>query len=103
MRHEPVIRQAPEQIRMPKVEDFSPVVKAEMDHRAQPHAAPVADDRGPMGLLKRITNSLGRRDEELPAADMTAPAPTAASCLNWRHQSHGTDRAGVRIGPVNAR
>jgi cell division protein FtsZ len=79
MRHEPVIRQAPEQIRMPKVEDFSPVVKAEMDHRSQPHAAPVTDDRGPMGLLKRITNSLGRRDEDMPVADMTAPAPTAAS------------------------
>jgi cell division protein FtsZ len=79
MRHEPVIRQAPEQVRMPKVEDFSPVVKAEMDHRSQPNAAPAAEDRGPMGLLKRITNSLGRRDEEAPAADMTAPAPTAAS------------------------
>jgi cell division protein FtsZ len=78
MRHEPIIRQAPEQVRMPKVEDFSPVVKAEMDHRAQPAAAP-AEDRGPMGLLKRITNSLGRREEETVAADMTTTAPSAAS------------------------
>ncbi|MGA1802633.1 cell division protein FtsZ [Rhizobium sp. HT1-10] len=78
MRQEPTIRQAPEPVRMPKVEDFSPVVKAEMDHRAQPH--PVApEERGPMGLLKRITNSLGRRDEDDVSADMTAPAPTAAS------------------------
>jgi cell division protein FtsZ len=75
---QPIIRQAPEQVRMPKVEDFSPVVKAEMDHRAQPNPV-AAEERGPMGLLKRITNSLGRRDEETPAADMTAAAPSAAS------------------------
>jgi cell division protein FtsZ len=77
VRQEPLIRQAAEPVRMPKVEDFSPVVKAEMDHRAQPN--PVAEERGPMGLLKRITNSLGRRDEDDVSADMTAPAPTAAS------------------------
>jgi cell division protein FtsZ len=77
-RQEPIIRQAPEQVRMPKVEDFSPVVKAEMDHRAQPNPV-AAEERGPMGLLKRITNSLGRRDEDAPAADMTAAAPSAAS------------------------
>jgi cell division protein FtsZ len=77
VRQEPIIRQQAEPVRMPKVEDFSPVVKAEMDHRSQPH--PVApEERGPMGLLKRITNSLGRRDEDDVAADMTA-APAAAS------------------------
>jgi cell division protein FtsZ len=32
-----------------------------------------------MGLLKRITNSLGRREEETVAADMTTTAPSAAS------------------------
>jgi cell division protein FtsZ len=77
MRQEPIIRHTAEPVRMPKVEDFSPVVKAEMDHRAQP--SPVVEERGPMGLLKRITNSLGRRDEDDVSADMTAPAPTAAS------------------------
>ncbi|KSV71369.1 cell division protein FtsZ [Sinorhizobium sp. GW3] len=76
----PVMRQQPEQVRMPKVEDFPPVVKAEMDRRAQP-AAPMQEERGPMGLLNRITSSLGLRDrEQTPAAaDMTASAPTAAS------------------------
>ena len=78
MRQEPVIRQAVEQVRMPKVEDFSPVVKAELDHRSQPAASQAADERGPMGLLKRITNSLGRREEDV-SADMTSGAPTAAS------------------------
>ncbi|KQV38482.1 MULTISPECIES: cell division protein FtsZ [unclassified Rhizobium] len=80
-RHEqaaPVIRDHAEQVRMPKVEDFPPMVKAEAEHRAQPAAH---EDRGPMGLLKRITNSLGRREEETHAvaADMTAGAPPAAS------------------------
>ncbi|MDL2397555.1 cell division protein FtsZ [Rhizobium mayense] len=79
VRQEPIIRQAPEQVRMPKVEDFPPVVKAEMEHRAQPVAAQASEERGPMGLLKRITNSLGRRDEDPAFNDMTASAPNAAS------------------------
>ncbi|MBY3221394.1 cell division protein FtsZ [Rhizobium laguerreae] len=78
VRQEPIIRQAPEPMRMPKVEDFPPVVQAELDHRAQPASAHAAEERGPMGLLKRITNSLGRRDDDAVAADMTA-APSAAS------------------------
>jgi cell division protein FtsZ len=32
-----------------------------------------------MGLLKRITNSLGRHQDEEPAADMTASAPATAA------------------------
>ncbi|MBY5538808.1 cell division protein FtsZ [Rhizobium leguminosarum] len=75
---EPIVRHAPEPMRMPKVEDFPPVVQAELDHRAQPASAHAAEERGPMGLLKRITNSLGRRDDDAVAADMTAapPAPS---------------------------
>ncbi|MQW85846.1 cell division protein FtsZ [Sinorhizobium saheli] len=75
----PVVRQHAEPIRMPKVEDFPPVVKAEMDHRAQP--APAPEERGPMGLLNRITSSLGlrERDSQNVSADMTAAAPSAAS------------------------
>ncbi|HLP67822.1 MAG TPA: cell division protein FtsZ, partial [Rhizobium sp.] len=82
VRVEPVaqpVRQTVEQVRMPKVEDFPPVVRAEMDHRASAAPAP-QDERGPMGLLKRITSSLGRHHEEEPVnADMTASAPAAAS------------------------
>jgi len=64
--------------RMPKVEDFPPVVQAEIDHRSQPAVAQAAhEERGPMGLLKRITNSLNRREEEV-APEMTS-APAAAS------------------------
>jgi cell division protein FtsZ len=61
-------------VRMPKVEDFPPAVKAEMDHRAQP-VQHVQEERGPMGLLKRITNSLGRREED----DVVATEPAAAA------------------------
>lgn len=74
--HEPApVARAPEPVRMPKVEDFPPVVKAEMDHRAHPASA-VPEERGPMGLLKRITNSLGRRDEDeaVPSDMMDAPS-----------------------------
>lgn len=76
VRHEPVapVMRAPEPARMPKVEDFPPTVKAEMDHRQNPAAVASQEERGPMGLLKRITNSLGRREED----DHTAAAPAAA-------------------------
>ena len=71
----PSVSPVVEPARMPKIEDFPPVVKAEMERRAQP-VAQVQEERGPMGLLKRITNSLGRRDEEETAvAEAVAPAP----------------------------
>lgn len=59
---------------MPKVEDFPPVVKAEIEHRSSPHAASHAEERGPMGLLKRLTRR-GRKEEEAAPSDMTAGAP----------------------------
>ena len=74
----PSISPVMEPVRMPKVEDFPPVVQAEMEHRTH-QVQHVQEERGPMGLLKRITNSLGRREDEAVNADMTAPAPSAAS------------------------
>jgi cell division protein FtsZ len=47
--------------RMPRVEDFPPVARAEL---AQHAPQPEHDERGPMGLLKRLTNGLARREEE---------------------------------------
>ena len=69
--------------RMPRVEDFPPTVKAEVD--AQAGRAADQEDRGPMGLLKRLTNGLSRREEEpakLQAAQprepkLRQPAPDA--------------------------
>jgi len=48
--------------RMPRVEDFPPVVKAEVEAKSRP--AEHHENGGPMGLLKRLTNGLTRREEE---------------------------------------
>ncbi|MCP9232167.1 cell division protein FtsZ [Mesorhizobium sp. M0045] len=47
--------------RMPRVEDFPPQVKAEVEAKARPADH---ENSGPMGLLKRLTNGLTRREEE---------------------------------------
>jgi cell division protein FtsZ len=43
-------RSEPEPTRMPRIEDFPPVVKAEMEQRDAPHGQ--SDERGPMGLAQ---------------------------------------------------
>jgi cell division protein FtsZ len=58
------------QPRMPRVEDFPPVVKAELQARSG--AEPGGEDKGPMGLLKRLTTGLSRREDE-PARGAGAP------------------------------
>ena len=73
MQAAPEMQMEPHATRMPRVEDFPPVVKAEMEHRAAPQGH--ADERGPMGLLKRISSTLGRREEDDVAH--TAPAAQA--------------------------
>lgn len=47
--------------RMPRVEDFPPVVKAEVEAKSRPVDQ---DSTGPMSLLKRLTVGLTRREEE---------------------------------------
>jgi cell division protein FtsZ len=54
------------QPRMPRVEDFPPVVRAEVE-AARRAPEQQHEDRGPMGLLKRLTNGLSSRREEEPA------------------------------------
>jgi cell division protein FtsZ len=56
--------------RMPKVEDFPPVVRAEVEARRNP-AEP--ENNGPMGLLKRLTTGLTRREEEPAKLQPAAP------------------------------
>lgn len=62
-------------MRMPKIEDFPPVVQAEMDHRTahQPMGGS-QEERGPMGLLRRLTSSLGRHEEAQAVQEQAAPA-----------------------------
>jgi cell division protein FtsZ len=74
MQAAPQMQMEPHATRMPRVEDFPPVVKAEMEHRAAPHGH--ADERGPMGLLKRISSTLGRReDDDVAHAASATQAP----------------------------
>jgi len=71
----PIIRQEPQAMRMPKIEDFPPVVQAEIDHRAaQQPVSSHGEERGPMGLLKRLTSSLGRHEEPQAAQEAVAQA-----------------------------
>ncbi|KQT52842.1 MULTISPECIES: cell division protein FtsZ [unclassified Aureimonas] len=62
--------------RMPRVEDFPPVVQAEMERRSSALDMN-ADDKGPMGLLRRLTTGLSRRDEEEGLSAETKSAPRA--------------------------
>lgn len=71
---EPVARAESEVARMPRVEDFPPVVQAEMENRHAPQGGHV-EDRGPMGLLKRLSQTLGMREDEQETE--IEPAPTA--------------------------
>lgn len=57
--------------RMPKVEDFPPVVRAEVEARRNP--AEQHENNGPMGLLKRLTTGLTRREEEPAKLQPAAP------------------------------
>jgi cell division protein FtsZ len=60
--------------RMPKVEDFPPVVRAEVEaRRAPPAPADHHESNGPMGLLKRLTTGLTRREEEPARLQPAAP------------------------------
>ncbi|MCY0147856.1 cell division protein FtsZ [Hoeflea sp. G2-23] len=74
------VRMEAEPSRMPRVEDFPPVVKAEMEHRNAPQGQ--IDERGPMGLLKRLSSSLGRREDEEAHAAAPSPAPQARRPLS---------------------
>ncbi|WP_182087154.1 cell division protein FtsZ [Aureimonas sp. ME7] len=69
------VQSQPVQTRMPRVEDFPPVVQAEIERRNAALEAS-GDDRGPMGLLRRLTTGLSRREEdEAILADPVRPAP----------------------------
>jgi cell division protein FtsZ len=62
-------------VRIPRVEDFPPVVQRQIEARQQPQQRPAHEDRGPMSLLRRLASvGLGRAQEE-PAAEDRQPAP----------------------------
>jgi cell division protein FtsZ len=67
-----VVQQAPAQQRMPQVADFPPQVQREVERTVQP-AQQEHEDRGPLGLLRRLTQGLSRREEDDHSA--TPPEP----------------------------
>ncbi len=70
LREMPQAAPAP-QARMPRVEDFPPVVKAEYEAKTR---APAPEERGPMSLIRKLTTSLARKEEE-PVRLQPAQAP----------------------------
>ncbi|BDA85580.1 cell division protein FtsZ [Aureimonas sp. SA4125] len=73
--HAPVAdqrREAPmTALRMPRVEDFPPMVQAEYSSKTAPESA---DDKGPMGLLRRLTTGLSRHSDEEATAEAARQA-----------------------------
>ncbi|MGH6862544.1 MAG: cell division protein FtsZ, partial [Phyllobacterium sp.] len=67
--------------RMPNVADFPPVVQAELNARdmgsRDQGAYDAHEDRGPMGLLKRLTAGLTRRDDEAARLEPAQPREPA--------------------------
>ena len=94
---------------MPQVEDFPPQVQASV--RASAHGYPGGaqphDERTPMGLLKRLTNGLHRREDELEGgadgavaqAQPAAPVTHAAQAAVEGAHSGQTDQHG-RAAPA---
>ncbi|PCJ95069.1 MAG: cell division protein FtsZ [Hyphomicrobiales bacterium] len=67
--------------RMPKMEDFPQVAQRQMQAKAPNANADAAEERRPMGLLRRLANvGLGRNDEEnaAPAAPLQPRQPQPA-------------------------
>jgi cell division protein FtsZ len=48
--------------RMPEVEDFPPMVQSELQGRGAPRA-PAQEERGPIGLLRKLAHGFGVREE----------------------------------------
>ena len=65
------VQQAP---RMPRVEDFPPLVNAEIASKSGRAPADI-EDRGPMGLIRTLTSRLTRREDEQPQAAAPAAEP----------------------------
>ncbi|MBB4122297.1 cell division protein FtsZ [Martelella radicis] len=64
-------QQAAEPRRMPEVADFPPVVQPEMSASRRQEQ----EERGPKGLFKRLSNTLGRGDESFEGHHEQQPAP----------------------------
>ncbi|MEJ0013405.1 MAG: cell division protein FtsZ [Bauldia sp.] len=99
----PFIAPAPEApVRIPRVEDFPPVVQRQIEARQQPQR-PAHEDRGPMSLLRRLASvGLGRAHEEAPAQDRQ-PAPVQRPVQKPQTQQRQTPPQPRAAQPAAAR
>ena len=83
------------QPRMPQVEDFPPMVQAEVEAREAGLPDDEAhDERGPLGLLKRLTHGLSRKDEtDAPEPPRLRPAGTIEQDAGQPRRTLGADAA----------
>jgi len=83
------------QPRMPQVEDFPPMVQAEVEARDTAHDDHDAhDERGPLGLLKRLTHGLSRKDEmDAPEPPRLRPAGSIEHGAGQPRRTLGADAA----------
>ncbi|MEL6919772.1 MAG: cell division protein FtsZ, partial [Pseudomonadota bacterium] len=89
---------APEatQPRMPRVEDFPPMVQAEVNAQARQPAAsamPQEDERGPLGLLKRLATGFSKAEDE--GAPRTAPRATPLPTMQPQPRRELSDDASL--------
>jgi cell division protein FtsZ len=87
--------------RMPRVEDFPPLVKAEVEAKGRPVDH---ENSGPMGLIRRLTNGLTRREEEparLQPAQPREPKQRQAAPEMRRLASHDPQLYAPRRGQLD--
>ena len=73
MPSEPVAPAAP--VKMPSAEDFPAVAQQQIGMATEP----VAEDNGPMGLLKRLATGLGGSSHDLERAPVSRQAPATSA------------------------
>ncbi len=96
----PVAAKVPENPRMPKVEEFPAIAQKEMAASSEP----VQDDRGPIGLLKRLASGLGASEKtgEEAASQPAAAQPVAPAPYQPVAREDNNPYAPPRNNPIDA-
>ncbi|GIL01053.1 MAG: cell division protein FtsZ [Alphaproteobacteria bacterium] len=73
----PLVPEPQPAARMPEVADFPPMIRAEIERQASPPPE-AQEERGPIGLLKKLAHGFGGREPEPAPPQRREPAPAAA-------------------------
>jgi cell division protein FtsZ len=87
--------------RLPRVEDFPPVVQAEIESRDLRAHDESDDERGPLGLLKRLTHGLSRAEEKPASGHRLQPAGEQKSAEPRRQLSQDAQLYAPRKGQLD--